>query len=63
MMIDYEEEGRPEGRHPDDDGLWEIIDDLKSDCIDDPEDYLEWLITDGVGWLEELIGYRQKERG
>ena len=41
-----------------DDGVQEIIDLLESDVIDDPEELLVWLGTDGVVLLKEFLVLR-----
>ena len=39
----------------------EMIELLESDCIDDPDDILDWFACNGVEILEELLEYRRKK--
>lgn len=38
----------------------EMIEILESDCIDDPEDILDWFAQNGVELLEEILDHREK---
>jgi len=42
--------------------LKDMIELLESDCIDDPEDILDWFACNGVEILEELLEYRRKNK-